>query len=213
MRGTSTSTCRRQSASGLDTVSGGTGAMLDHVWAGASQRVNPSGSEARWADRRTDFDELTAYSALIQFTPADSLTIGVERTFGFAAISPRTVSLGLTLLSHRAQLDWVTGSTLSPGARRQLRHPFRREYALGALRLPPCSGGAHAAAESRPRDPDPSVRRANRTSTTATTIHAATNTTRWSRRPIGRHRRTSVSRCPPASDRSVMTRAEASRSG
>jgi len=96
--------------SGLETVSGGTGAMLDNAWAGASQRVKSFWLGGTVGRSRTDFDELTAYSALIRFTPADSLTMNVERTFGFAAISPRTVSLGLTLLSHRAQLDWVPGA-------------------------------------------------------------------------------------------------------
>lgn len=96
--------------SGLETVSGGTNAMLDQLWAGVSQRVQSFWFGGTVGRSRTDFDELTAYSALVRFTPADSLTVGVERTFGFAAISPRTVSLGLTLLSHRAQLDWAPGA-------------------------------------------------------------------------------------------------------
>ena len=95
---------------GLDTVSGGSRAMVDQAWAGASQRVRSFWFGATVGRARTDFDELTAYSALVQFTPADSLTIGVERTFGFAAISPRTVSLGLTRLGHRAQFDWAPGA-------------------------------------------------------------------------------------------------------
>ena len=96
--------------SGLETVSGGNGAVLDQAWAGLSQRVHSFWFGGTVGRSRTDFDELTGYSALVRFTPADTLTVGVERTFGFAAISPRTVSLGLTLLSHRAQLDWVPGA-------------------------------------------------------------------------------------------------------
>jgi tetratricopeptide (TPR) repeat protein len=96
--------------SGLETVSGGTAVMLDQLWAGASQRVRSFWFGGAVGRSRTDFDEVTSYSALVQFTPADSLTVGVERTFGFAAISPRTVSLGLTLLSHRARLDWAPGA-------------------------------------------------------------------------------------------------------
>jgi tetratricopeptide (TPR) repeat protein len=96
--------------SGLETVSGGTGAMVDQLWAGVSQRVQSFWFGGTVGRSRTDFDELTAYSALVRFTPADTLTVGVERTFGFATISPRTVSLGLTLLSHRAQVDWAPGA-------------------------------------------------------------------------------------------------------
>jgi len=96
--------------SGLETVSGGTAVMLDQLWVGASQRVRSLWFGGTVGRARTDFDELTAYSAMVQFTPADSLTVGVERTFGFAAISPRTASLGLTLLSHRARLDWAPGA-------------------------------------------------------------------------------------------------------
>ena len=96
--------------SGLETVSGATGAMLDQVWAGVSQRVQSFWFGGTVGRSKTDGDELTSYSALVRFTPDDSLTLGVERTFGFAAISPRTVSLGLTLLSHRASLDWAAGA-------------------------------------------------------------------------------------------------------
>jgi tetratricopeptide (TPR) repeat protein len=96
--------------SGLDTISSGPAVMLDQLWAGASQRVRSFWFGGTVGRSRSDFDELTAYSAMVQFTPADSLTVGVERTFGFAAISPRTVSLGLTLLSHRARLDWAPGA-------------------------------------------------------------------------------------------------------
>jgi tetratricopeptide (TPR) repeat protein len=96
--------------SGLETASGGTSAVVDQLWAGASQRVQGFWFGGTVGRSRTDFHELTAYSALARFTPGDSLTVGVERTFGFAAISPRTVSLGLTVLSHRAQLDWVPGA-------------------------------------------------------------------------------------------------------
>ena len=96
--------------SGLDTVTGGTAAMIDQVWAGASQRVRSLWFGGTVGRSKTDADDLTSYSALVQFTPADSLTVGIERTFGFAAISPRTVSLGLTSLAHRAQIGWAPGA-------------------------------------------------------------------------------------------------------
>lgn len=96
--------------SGLDAVSGGRDAVVDQLWAGVSQRVESFLFGGTVGRSKTDGDELTSYSALVRFTPNDSLTMGLERTFGFAAISPRTVSLGLTLLSHRAQFDWSSGA-------------------------------------------------------------------------------------------------------
>ena len=101
---------RARVGSGLDTASGGSNAALDQLWAGVTQRVGSFWFGGTVGQSRTDFDELTSYSALVQFTPADSLTVGVERTFGFFAISPRTVSLGLTRLGHRAQIDWSAGA-------------------------------------------------------------------------------------------------------
>ena len=93
--------------SGLEAVSGASTAMVDQVWAGASQRIGSFTLGGTVGQSRTDDEQLTSYAAVVRFAPSDSLTVAVERSFGFAAISPRTVSLGLTELGHRGQVDWM----------------------------------------------------------------------------------------------------------
>ena len=93
--------------SGLETVSGASTATVDQVWAGASQRIGSLTLGGTVGESRTDVERLTSYSAVVRFAPSDSLTVALERTFGFATISPRTVSLGLTELGHRGQVDWM----------------------------------------------------------------------------------------------------------
>jgi tetratricopeptide (TPR) repeat protein len=93
--------------SGLETVSGASTAIVDQVWAGASQRIGSFTLGGTVGQSRTDDERLTSYSAVVRFAPSDSLTVALERTFGFATISPRTVSLGLTELGHRGRIDWM----------------------------------------------------------------------------------------------------------
>ena len=96
-----------RAGSGLEAVSGARSAMVDQVWAGASQRLGSFTLGGTVGQSRTDGEQLTSYAAVVRFAPFDSLTVAVERSFGFAAISPRTVSLGLTELGHRGQVDWM----------------------------------------------------------------------------------------------------------
>ena len=93
--------------SGLETMSGASTATVDQVWAGASQRIGAFTLGGTVGQSRTSVDQLTSYSAAVRFAPADSLTVAFQRSFGFATISPRTVSLGLTELAHRGQVDWM----------------------------------------------------------------------------------------------------------
>jgi len=98
---------RARAGSGLEAVSGASTAMVDQVWAGLSQRLGAFTLGGTVGQSRTDGERLTSYSAVVRFAPLDSLAVAVERSFGFAAISPRTVSLGLTELGHRGQIDWM----------------------------------------------------------------------------------------------------------
>ena len=93
--------------SGLETVSGASAATVDQVWAGASQRIGSFTLGGTVGQSRTNVERLTSYSAVVRFAPSDTLTVALERTFGFATISPRTVSLGLTELAHRGQVEWM----------------------------------------------------------------------------------------------------------
>src|SRR4029453_4760810 len=64
--------------SGLEAVSGGNGAVLDQAWAGLSQRVHSFWFGGTVGRSRTDFDELTGYSALPPFPPAAHSPAGAQ---------------------------------------------------------------------------------------------------------------------------------------
>ena len=93
--------------SGLETVAHTSSASVDEVWSGLSQRVGPLTLGGSLGQSRTTDDQLTSYAATVQFAATDSLRVAVERRLGFAAFSPRTVSLGLTRLAHRAEIVWT----------------------------------------------------------------------------------------------------------
>jgi tetratricopeptide (TPR) repeat protein len=95
--------------SGLEQVSGLSSATVEHVWAGVSQRLGMLTVGGRIGQARTETRDLSTYAAQLKFVPADTFAVSVERSSGFAAISPRTVGLGLTRLSHRAQVEWMPG--------------------------------------------------------------------------------------------------------
>ena len=93
--------------SGLETVAHTSSASVDEVWSGLSQRIGPLTLGGSLGQSRTTDDQLTSYAATVQFAATDSLRVAVERRLGFAAFSPRTVSLGLTRLAHRAEIVWT----------------------------------------------------------------------------------------------------------
>jgi tetratricopeptide (TPR) repeat protein len=92
--------------SGLETVARTSATSVDEVWSGLSQRIGPLTLGGSLGQSRTTDDQLTSYAATVQFA-TDSLRVAVERRLGFAAFSPRTVSLGLTRLAHRAEIGWT----------------------------------------------------------------------------------------------------------
>jgi len=96
-----------RNASGLEQVSGRTSAMMDHVWTGLSQRVGAFTLGATIGQARSESHELNTYGVLLQFVPVDSFVTSVERSSGFAPISPRAAGLGLSRVMHRAQVDWT----------------------------------------------------------------------------------------------------------
>ena len=96
-----------RAGSGLEQVSGAGSATVEHVWAGLAQRLGAVTVGGRLGRARPEGHELTTYGAFIRFVPADAFAVSVERSSGFAAISPRTAGLGLTRLGHRAQVDWL----------------------------------------------------------------------------------------------------------
>lgn len=98
---------RARVGSGLEQISGASSATVEHVWAGLTQRVGALTVGGRVGQARPEAHELTTYGAFIRFVPADSFAASVERSSGFAAISPRTAGLGLTRFSNRALIDWL----------------------------------------------------------------------------------------------------------
>jgi tetratricopeptide (TPR) repeat protein len=96
-----------RAGSGLEQISGARSATVEHVWAGLTQRIGLLTVGGTIGQARPEAHELTTYSAFARFAPADSFAAAVERSSGFAAISPRTAGLGLTRLAHRAQIDWA----------------------------------------------------------------------------------------------------------
>jgi tetratricopeptide (TPR) repeat protein len=93
--------------SGLETVARTSSTSVDEVWSGFSQRLGPLTLGGSLGQSRTTDDQLTSYAATVQFAATDALRVAVERRLGYAAFSPRTVSLGLTRLAHRAEIAWT----------------------------------------------------------------------------------------------------------
>ena len=93
--------------SGLEPVSGGRSARVEHGWAGLTQRIGPLTFGGTVGQARVESHSLNTYAALVKFTPADTLTVAAERSSGFATISPRTVSLGITKITNRSAIDWT----------------------------------------------------------------------------------------------------------
>ena len=56
---------------------------------------------------RLESHDLVTYSGTMKVTPSDTFAFSLERRSTFAAISPRTVALGLSRLIHRGQVEWA----------------------------------------------------------------------------------------------------------
>ena len=96
-----------RAGSGLDPIGGGTSATVAHGWAGLSQRVGRFTFGGSLGQARLESRDLVTYSGFVGLTPSDSLALSLERQSTFAAISPRTVALGLSRLVHRGQVEWT----------------------------------------------------------------------------------------------------------
>ncbi len=96
-----------RSGSGLDAIDGQTIANYEHLWAGAAQRVGAITLDGQvgyaTANERTN----NTYGVGIDVRVADSLRLSLSHASAPFVISPRTVDLGLTAVSQRAQVDWT----------------------------------------------------------------------------------------------------------
>jgi tetratricopeptide (TPR) repeat protein len=103
-----------RAGSGLEAVDGAAVANYEHIWTRATQRVGwltvyGQAGYATGAEHVT-----TTYGLGFDARFADSIRIALSRTLEPFVVSPRTVDLGVTATSQRAQLEW------SPTLRNQL---------------------------------------------------------------------------------------------
>lgn len=96
-----------RSGSGLDSFDGQTSANYEHLWAGAAQRVGVVAVTGQVGYATGNEQISTTYGLGIDARLADSLRLTLSRASAPLVISPRTVDLGLTAISQRAQIEWT----------------------------------------------------------------------------------------------------------
>jgi hypothetical protein len=101
-------TMSARAGSGLDQVTGQTSAVLEQEWAGVVTRPWPAAQfSARAGQARAEGRQLAVYQIDGTLRPWDTFQLQASRDFGFLAISPRTLGLGLTRLTSRAGFSWT----------------------------------------------------------------------------------------------------------
>ena len=96
-----------RAGSGLEQVSGEKRASVAHGWVGATQRIGHLTLGGTLGQAELESRDLITYSGSVRLVTSDSLALSLERQSTFAAISPRTVALGLSRLVHRGQIEWT----------------------------------------------------------------------------------------------------------
>jgi len=96
-----------RAGSGLDTVDGRTDATVEQTWVGAAQRFGRIAINGQIGYASANEDGNTTYGIGIDARLADSFRFALSRASAPLVISPRTVNLGLSATSHRAQIDWT----------------------------------------------------------------------------------------------------------
>ena len=91
--------------SGLEQRDGTTSADYQHGWAGVAQKIGFVTLGGQIGQARADGRDRTTYLLRTELFPRDGVRFAAERSSGFFVISPRTVGMGLTDLSHRVELD------------------------------------------------------------------------------------------------------------
>lgn len=92
--------------SGLDSLAGAVAADYEHTWAATEQRLGwlTVGGQAGYATSGSHTS--TTYGIRFDARLADTALLTLSRTSAPFVVSPRTVDLGLTATSQRAQLEW-----------------------------------------------------------------------------------------------------------
>ncbi len=93
--------------SGLEQVGGAREARHEHLWVGAAQRFHAVTIRGRLGlGTSGDYDE-TTYAVGLHVRATDTFTVSLDRSSGLLVVSPRTLGLGLTKLSHQVRLEWL----------------------------------------------------------------------------------------------------------
>ena len=96
-----------RAGSGLEQVGGEKSAAVSHGWAGLTQRIGRLIVAGTLGQARLESHDLVTYSGSVRVVPSDTFAFSLQRQSTFAAISPRTVALGLSRLIHRGQIEWT----------------------------------------------------------------------------------------------------------
>ncbi len=81
-------------------------AKHQEIWVTGAQPLGVMSVRGRVGQERTMAGDRTAYAIGADLAAVDRVKLSVERNSGDRVVSPRTIGLGLTQESHRAQLDW-----------------------------------------------------------------------------------------------------------
>lgn len=98
---------RARGGSGLEQVDGALQARHEFAWVGMTQRLGLLTVRAAAGPSWVGSRDRIAYTVGAQINAIDTLRASLTRESGFMFVSPRTLSLGLTRVAHRAQIDWA----------------------------------------------------------------------------------------------------------
>lgn len=85
----------------------GSPAILQEAWGGLAQTTGGVTVSGRVGSARAEGQDRTTYAVGARWRASDAFDIGAERRYGFVAISPRTVELGLTEHRNSVAATWT----------------------------------------------------------------------------------------------------------
>ncbi len=93
--------------SGLDSIDGSDSTDYQQAWVGGAQKLGAFTLDGQAGYAKPGPRELVTYSVGISARASDSFQFSLQRSSGAVVISPRTVSMGLTQIAHRLQVQWA----------------------------------------------------------------------------------------------------------
>jgi len=95
--------------SGLEQPDGSSIAQVTQVGAGLEQKVGRVSLGGQLGQATVEGQKRTTYGVGVHVQAFDTLFLAAERTDGLFVVSPRTVGLGMTQVSHRLQAELTVG--------------------------------------------------------------------------------------------------------